>query len=105
MQILKLITMNDEQNESGKGLETNHASGNESSATGGITDSNNRVDQLNDDYYAVDHAKKDVLSTIGDGEMRDEGLVGAVETTTGIQSYSDQMSDELDLAESQDSEQ
>ena len=37
--------------------------------------------------------------------MRDEGLVGAGETTTGIQSYSDQMSDELDLAESQDSEQ
>jgi hypothetical protein len=29
-----------------------------------------------DDYYEVDNPKKEVHSTIGDGEMHDEGLVG-----------------------------
>jgi len=30
----------------------------------------------NDDYYAVDDPKKGISTTIGDGEMRNEGTVG-----------------------------
>ena len=30
-----------------------------------------------DNYYEVDNPKKEVISTIGDGEMHDEGTVGA----------------------------
>src|SRR5438128_2192441 len=97
--------MNDEQNEPEDRSEADIASNKKSVGTGGTKESNDAVVQLKNDYYAVDYPKKDVLSTIGDGEMRDEGLVGAGETTTGIQSYSDSMSDEQDLAESQDSEQ
>lgn len=34
-------------------------------------------DKVNDDYYAVDSPKKDTITSIGDGEMRNEGTVGA----------------------------
>lgn len=32
--------------------------------------------ETQDDYYEVDNPKKEVISTIGDGEMHNEGLVG-----------------------------
>ena len=97
--------MNEEQNEPENGSETNDTAGNETSATGGTTDINNPDAQLNDGYYAVDHAKKDVISTIGDGEMHDEGLAGGGEATTNIQSSMERLTDEQDVAESHDSEQ
>ncbi len=35
-----------------------------------------RNNKDNDDYYAVDNPKKEISTTIGDGEMRNEGTVG-----------------------------
>ncbi|MCW3114649.1 MAG: hypothetical protein JWR18_3045 [Segetibacter sp.] len=93
--------MNDEQNEPENGSETNAAAGNETAAS----NIDNPAAQVNDDYYAVDYAKKDVVSTIGDGEMHDEGLVGAGEATTDTQSSMERLTDEQDEAESHDSEQ
>lgn len=99
--------MNDEQNTDGNSSETGNT-GNESPAKGSISPSqpvsaNNTQGQ--DDYYAVDYAKKEVISTIGDGEMHDEGLAGAEEAATGIQSSMERLSDEQYQAESHDSEQ
>lgn len=34
-----------------------------------------------DDYYSVDHPKRDTTSTIGDGTMHNEGLVGEGDTS------------------------
>ena len=36
----------------------------------------NLKDKVTDDYYAVDNPKKKFNTTIGDGEMHNEGLVG-----------------------------
>ena len=58
-----------------------------------------------DEYYAVDHAKKDVVSTIGDGEMHNEGLAGEPDTAADFQSSTDRMQDEQERAERFDSEQ
>ena len=59
--------MNDEQN-----LNDNTPEGDEETkpAFDPTTDSGT------DDYYSVDDPKKEVISTIGDGEMHNEGLVG-----------------------------
>ena len=56
------------------------------------------------EYYAVDHAKKDVISTIGDGEMHNEGLAGEPDTEADFQSSADRMTDEQDRAERFDSQ-
>lgn len=101
--------MNDEQNNTENDSKTGGATDNGSLTTRSaspskpVSDNNNA--QTNDDYYAVDYAKKEVLSTIGDGEMHDEGLVGAGELTTDIQSSTGRLTDEQDEAESHDSEQ
>lgn len=102
--------MNEEQNAASGDSETNGATGKESVTTESDSQLQNTSTGDNaathDDYYAVDHAKKEVLSTIGDGEMHDEGLVGTGEaTTTDIQSSTERMTDEQDEAESHDSEQ
>jgi hypothetical protein len=100
--------MNDEQNTPGNGSETGESADNSSTAANNASQSqpvsggDDAAPQ--DDYYAVDHAKKDVISTIGDGEMRDEGLVGAGEVAPDIQSSQDRLSDEQDVAEFHDSE-
>ncbi len=96
--------MNEEQNEPKNGSETNNAAGNETAAAGSTTEVNDPTAQINDDYYAVDHAKKDVISTIGDGEMHNEGLVGSGEVTTDTQASMEQLSDEQDSAELHHSE-
>ncbi|MDB5248806.1 MAG: hypothetical protein JWQ40_3200 [Segetibacter sp.] len=100
--------MNEEQNTTGNGSETAGAAGKDSLTTASTSPSQTGSDNDNaaqqDDYYAVDHAKKDVISTIGDGEMHDEGLVGAGEITTDLQSSTERLSDEQDTAEFHDSE-
>jgi hypothetical protein len=109
VQILKLLRMNEEQNGTVNSAETNEATGKGSLATGSTLPSHplsgNNNAQPQDDYYAVDYAKKEVISTIGDGEMHDEGLAGAGESTTDIQSSMERLTDEQDEAESHDSEQ
>jgi len=97
--------MNYEQNEPADGSETNDAAREESFATSGTADIGNAGGGVNDDYYHVDYAKKDVLSTIGDGEMHDEGLAGAPDALTDLMSSTDRLSAEQDQAESHDSEQ
>lgn len=96
--------MNEEQNDIETGSETNDTAGKESLTPGGTSSSNNHSAQPEDDYYVVDHSKKGVISTIGDGEMHNEGLVGAGEVTTDIQSSTERLSDEQDEAEFHDSE-
>jgi len=59
--------MNDEQNMPG-----NTPEGDEETSKG--FDPETTSDS--DDYYSVDDPKKEVISTIGDGEMHNEGLVG-----------------------------
>ena len=97
--------MNEDQNDPKNSPENNNTSGNESTATTGTPSAEPINTQLQDDYYAVDYAKKDVISTIGDGEMHDEGLVGEGEATTDIQTSTERLSDEQDVAEFHDSEQ
>lgn len=102
--------MNEEQNMPGNGSETDQAAGKGSLTTGNTSPSPATSDPdaagtPNDDYYAVDHAKKDVISTIGDGEMHDEGLVGGGDIPADFTSSLDQLSDEQDKAERNDAEQ
>jgi len=100
--------MNEEQNTTGNSPETGDTTDRESSTTDStaqpqpVADSDNAAEQ--DDYYEVDHSKKDVISTIGDGEMQNEGLAGAEDLSTDIQSSQDQLPDEQDAAELPDSE-
>jgi hypothetical protein len=101
--------MNDEQNTPGTDSENNGAAG-ESASTTGTSQSTTTSDldasgTPSNEYNAVDHAKRDVLSTIGDGEMHDEGLVGAGEVSTDLQTSMERLTDEQDVAESHDSEQ
>ena len=99
--------MNEEKNtpETDSTQQTNDASAATGSAAGFQSATGSNSDETRDDYYAVDHAKKDVISTIGDGEMHDEGLVGAGEISTDLQSSMERLTDEQDEAESHDSEQ
>ena len=70
--------MNDEQNKPEETPEANANStaGNSTSAT----DEGFKIDEIDDKYYEVDNSKKDVISSVGDGEMRNEGIVGLGET-------------------------
>ncbi len=101
--------MNEEQNDAASDSETNEPAGKPSATSEStlpsqpVSDNDNATPE--DDYYAVDDAKKEVLSTIGDGEMHDEGLVGTGEAATDIQSSTERLTDEQDEAESHDSEQ
>lgn len=61
-------------------------------------------DQVKDDYYSVDDPKKKTFnSTIGDGEMHNEGLMGS-ENTGGEDTFSEGSTSEQDNAEWHDSE-
>ncbi len=59
--------------------------------------------KANDDYYAVDNPKKEVSTTIGDGEMRDEGTVGTGNIPEDNPLFNQGLSDEQDKAELRDS--
>ncbi|MCW3106160.1 MAG: hypothetical protein JWQ09_666 [Segetibacter sp.] len=96
--------MNDEQNDIENGSETNNAAGKKSLATGGTSDSANDNAQPQDDYYSIDDPKKEITTTIGDGEMHDEGLAGVEDVTAEVQSSRERLSDEQDEAEFHDSE-
>lgn len=60
-------------------------------------------DKVTDDYYSVDHPKKEFNSTIGDGEMHNEGLVGNG-NVEGDDTFSEGSTPEQDNAEWHDSE-
>lgn len=60
-------------------------------------------DKVNDDYYAVDNPKKELITSIGDGEMRDEGTVGAGDIPEDNPLLNRQPLDEQDKAELRDS--
>lgn len=60
-------------------------------------------DKANDDYYAVDNPKKELITSIGDGEMRDEGIVGAGDIPDDNPLLNRQQLDEQDKAELRDS--
>ena len=95
--------MNEEQNDNRNVSDANNTGGDESLKTGG-TSSDNAPSQ--DDYYAVDHVKKDVISSVGDGEMHNEGgLLGTGDINSDIQSSAELMTDEQDEAELHDSEE
>ncbi|WP_018613256.1 hypothetical protein [Segetibacter koreensis] len=55
-------------------------------------------DKVNDDYYAVDNPKKELLTNIGDGEMRDEGTVGEGNITEENIFSSEGMADQQDTS-------
>ena len=57
-----------------------------------------------DDYYSVDDPKKDFNTSIGDGEMHDEGLVGDGSVSNDDGTFSDGSTTEQDEAENHDSE-
>ena len=99
--------MIEEQNAAGSGSEAGETTGKESAntdnaSTGQTVDGTDNV-TVQDDYYAVDHGKKEVISTIGDGEMHDEGLAGAGDVSADILTSQD-VTDEQDIAEAHDSE-
>lgn len=55
-------------------------------------------DKVNEDYYSVDNPKKELVTNIGDGEMRDEGIVGAGDITNENPFSPQGMADEQDTA-------
>jgi len=59
-------------------------------------------DKENDNYYEVDKPKKEMTTTIGDGEMRNEGTVGMGDIPEDNSFLPDEQTDEQDKAESQD---
>ena len=56
-----------------------------------------------DDYYTVDKPKKELVTSIGDGEMRNEGTVGMGDIPDDISLTLDGQTDEQDKAELRDS--
>lgn len=96
--------MNEEQNTPGKAEEaagdTSKVFINDSSLQSEEEFENNKV---NDDYYAVDNPKKELLTSIGDGEMRDEGTVGAGNIPEENPLFNQEPLDEQDKAEMRDS--
>jgi hypothetical protein len=56
-----------------------------------------------DDYYSVDDPKKELSTSIGDGEMHNEGLVGDGRVADDG-TFSDGSTTEQDEAENHDSE-
>jgi len=63
---------------------------------------NEKVDGK-DDYYAVDNPKKEANTSIGDGEMVNEGIVGFGDVTAESPFSPGNSADEQDKAERQDS--
>ncbi len=59
--------------------------------------------KTNDDYYAVDNPKKELITNIGDGEMRNEGTVGSGDVPEENALFNSGPADEQDKAELQDS--
>jgi len=57
----------------------------------------------NDKYYEVDKPKKELSTTIGDGEMRNEGTVGLGDIPESSSLLPGGPTDEQDKAELQDS--
>lgn len=57
----------------------------------------------NDKYYEVDKPKKELSTTIGDGEMRNEGTVGTGDIPENNLLAPQGQTDEQDKAELQDS--
>lgn len=57
----------------------------------------------NDNYYEVDKPKKELSTTIGDGEMRNEGTVGMGDIPEDNSLVPGGQTDEQDKAEVQDS--
>ena len=96
--------MNEEQSTPGKATEaaqdTSKVFFGDSSLQSGEEFKN---DKVNDDYYEVDNPKKGVISSIGDGEMRDEGIVGAGDIPEDNPLLTRQPLDEQDKAELRDS--
>jgi hypothetical protein len=88
--LTKMNCMNDEQSTPGNTSEDNKGLDNPGKGA--------------DDYYSVDDPKKSVSTTIGDGEMHNEGLVGdgSVPDDDGI--FSEGSTNEQDEAENHDSE-
>jgi hypothetical protein len=68
--------MNEEQNTPEKALEAEHDTSKVFLGDSTLQSSDEFEHKDNDDYYAVDSSKKEVSTTIGDGEMRNEGTVG-----------------------------
>ena len=55
-----------------------------------------------DDYYSVDKSKKELVTTIGDGEMRNEGTVGMGDIPEETSLLPEAQTDEQDKAELRD---
>lgn len=96
--------MNEEKSIPGKAAEaaedTSKVFLGDSSLQSGEEFENNKV---NDDYYEVDKPKKELSTTIGDGEIRDEGIVGAGDIPDDNPLLNRQQLDEQDKAELRDS--
>lgn len=63
----------------------------------------NENNKDNDTYYEVDKPKKELSTTIGDGEMRNEGTVGTGDIPEDSSFLLEGQTDEQDKAELQDS--
>ena len=99
--------MNEEQNKAAGGLETGGASAPATTETDLRSPNNAAADEAGtpkEEYDAVDHVKKDVLSTIGDGEMHNEGLAGGEDSAADVRTSADDLTDEQEGAERYDRE-
>ncbi len=98
--------MNEEQNSPGKeieNVETNDKAIPARDNTSQPPSASGSDDAPQDDYYAVDYAKKEVITTIGDGEMHNEGLVGKGDVSTEFVIAPNELTDEQGAAEPGDS--
>ncbi len=93
--------MNEEQNIPEKATEaeqdTSKVSFGDSTLQSSEEFENNKAKD-NDDYYAVDDPKKEIITSIGDGEMRNEGIVGEGDIPEENPFSAEGMADEQDTA-------
>lgn len=95
--------MNEEQNIPGKAVEAEQDTNKRSLASSLQSEAETGNNKTNDSYYEVDKHKNNVISTIGDGEMRNEGTVGLGDIPDDNPIITQGPADDQDKAELHDS--
>ncbi len=100
IEILKRIIMNEEQSTPEKATEAEQDTSKISFGDATLQSSEELENNKdNDNYYAVDDPKKGIVTSIGDGEMRNEGTVGMGNIPEESPFSPEGLADEQDKAE------
>jgi hypothetical protein len=100
IEILKRTVMNEEQSTPEKAAEAGEDTSKVFLGDSSLqSEKEFEKDKGQDDYYAVDDPKKGIITSIGDGEMRNEGTVGMGDIAEENPFSPEGMADEQDKAE------